>query len=111
MLLIVEQNLRKGKRRICQRRLLWHRIRWTHSSSTQNNVRISQEEKGETPLGNKLGERNFASPDVKKMCDETLTTIIADAKDKMRSDKKSLKPEQAKELVGYRGSVAKKQDL
>jgi len=55
-----------------------------------------------------MGIRDLASPDVQKMSDDELTTIIADGKDKMPSYKKGLKPEQIKDLVGYIRSLAKK---
>lgn len=64
--------------------------------------------KGETAMGKKFGLKDLASPDVQKMSDDELTAIISDGKDKMPSYKKSLKPEQVKELVGYIRSLAKK---
>ncbi len=64
--------------------------------------------KGDTPMGKKMGLRDFASPEVQKMSDDDLTAIIADGKDKMPSYKKSLKPEQITQLVGYIRSLAKK---
>jgi mono/diheme cytochrome c family protein len=64
--------------------------------------------KGETPVGKKMGIKDLASPEVQKMSDAELTTVIADGKNKMPSYKKSLKPEQIKELVGYVRSLAKK---
>jgi mono/diheme cytochrome c family protein len=64
--------------------------------------------KGETAIGKKMGIRDLASPDVQKMSDVELTTVIADGKDKMPSYKKSLKPEQIKDLVAYIRSLAKK---
>lgn len=64
--------------------------------------------KGETPVGKKMGMKDLASPEVQKMGDDELATIIADGKEKMPSYKKSLKPEQIKELVGYVRSLAKK---
>jgi len=64
--------------------------------------------KGDSPIGKKMGLRDFASPEVLKMSDGELTTIIADGKDKMPSYKKSLKPEQIKDLVGYVRSLGKK---
>ena len=64
--------------------------------------------KGDTPMGKKMGLRDLASPDVQKMSDDELTAIIGDGKDKMPSYKKSLKPEQIKDLVGYIRSLAKK---
>jgi cytochrome c6 len=64
--------------------------------------------KGDTAMGKKMGLRDFASPDVQKMSDDELSTIINDGKNKMPSYKKSLKPEQVKELVGYIRSLGKK---
>ena len=64
--------------------------------------------KGETAMGKKFGLRDLASPEVQKLSDDELNTVIADGKDKMPSYKKSLKPEQVKELVGYIRSLAKK---
>ena len=64
--------------------------------------------KGDTAMGKKMGLRDFASPEVQKRSDDELTAIIADGKDKMPSYKKSLKPEQVKDLVGYIRSLAKK---
>jgi cytochrome c6 len=64
--------------------------------------------KGDSPIGKKMGLRDFASPEVQKMSDGELTAIIADGKGKMPSYKKSLKPEQIKDLVGYVRSLGKK---
>jgi len=64
--------------------------------------------KGDTPVGKKMGIKDLASPEVQKMSDVELTAAIADGKNKMPSYKKSLKPEQIKELVGYIRSLAKK---
>ena len=64
--------------------------------------------KGDTPIGKKMGMKDLASPEVQKMSDDELAAIITDGKDKMPSYKKSLKPEQIKELVGYVRSLAKK---
>ncbi|HMH05497.1 MAG TPA: cytochrome c [Terriglobales bacterium] len=64
--------------------------------------------KGDTAMGKKMGLRDFASPEVQKKSDDDLTTIISDGKDKMPSYKKSLKPEQIKEVVDYIRSLAKK---
>ena len=64
--------------------------------------------KGETPAGKKMGLKDLASPEVQKLSDGDMTEIIADGKNKMPSYKKSLKPEQIKELVGYIRSLAKK---
>lgn len=64
--------------------------------------------KGETPIGKKMGIKDLASPEVQKASDDELTAIIADGKNKMPSYKKSLKPDQIKEVVGYIRSLAKK---
>jgi mono/diheme cytochrome c family protein len=64
--------------------------------------------KGDSPIGKKMGLRDFASPEVQKMSDDELIAIIGHGKDKMPSYKKSLKPEQIRELVGYIRSLAKK---
>ncbi len=64
--------------------------------------------KGETPVGKKMGINDLASPEVQKMSDAELTAVITDGKDKMPSYKKSLKPDQIKELVAYIRSLAKK---
>ena len=64
--------------------------------------------KGDTAMGKKMGMRDLASPEVQKMSDDELITMIADGKDKMPSYKKSLKPEQIKDLVAYIRSLAKK---
>ncbi len=64
--------------------------------------------KGETPVGKKMGIKDLASPEVQKMSDDELAAVIADGKNKMPSYKKSLKPEQIKDLVGYLRSLAKK---
>ena len=64
--------------------------------------------KGDNPMGKKMGVRDFTSPEVQKMSDDELTTLISDGKDKMPSYKKSLKPDQIKDLVGYIRSLAAK---
>ena len=64
--------------------------------------------KGDTPVGKKFGVRDFTSPEVQKMSDDELTTIIADGKEKMPGYKKSLKPEQIKDLTAYIRELAKK---
>jgi mono/diheme cytochrome c family protein len=65
--------------------------------------------KGDTPMGKKMGLRDFASPEVQKISDGKLTAIIADGKGKMPSYGKSLKPEQIKELVRHVRLVATKE--
>ncbi len=64
--------------------------------------------KGETSIGKKMGIKDLASADVQKMSDAELTTVISDGKDKMPSYKKSLKPDQIKELVTYIRSLKEK---
>jgi mono/diheme cytochrome c family protein len=64
--------------------------------------------KGETPVGKKMGIKDLASSDVQKMSDAELTAVISDGKDKMPSYKKSLKPDQIKELVAYIRSLKEK---
>ena len=66
------------------------------------------EGKGDTAMGKKFGLRDLALPDVQKLSDDELNSIIAEGKDKMPSYKKSLKPDQIKELVAYIRSLAKK---
>ena len=54
---------------------------------------------GDTPMGTKFGLHDFASKDVQKLTDDQLAARIADGKNKMPGYKKSLKPEQIKELL------------
>jgi cytochrome c6 len=55
-----------------------------------------------------LKTQDFASPDVQKMSDADLTTVIASGKGKMPAYGKSLKPDQVKDLVSYVRSLATK---
>jgi cytochrome c6 len=64
--------------------------------------------KGDTAMGKKMGLRDFASPEVQKMSDDELSAIIGEGKNKMPGYKKSLKPDQIKELVRYIRSMAGK---
>ena len=64
--------------------------------------------KGDTPVGKKMGIQDLASPEVQKMSDDELAGVISDGKNKMPSYKKSLKPDQIKDLVGFVRSLAKK---
>lgn len=60
-------------------------------------------------MGKKLGALDFASPEVQKMTDDQLAATINDGKGKdMPSYKKSLNPQQTKDLVGYVRSLGKK---
>ena len=63
--------------------------------------------KGATPVGQKIGVRDFSSPEVQKQSDDDLAGIINDGKNKMPSYKKSLKPEQVKDLVAMVRSFKK----
>ncbi len=64
--------------------------------------------KGESAMGKKLGVHDFAAPEVQSQSDDDLTAIINDGKNKMPGYKKSLKPDQVKELVAFIRSLAKK---
>jgi len=64
--------------------------------------------KGDTAVGKKLGVRDFASSEVQKQSDDELAAIINDGKNKMPSYKKSLKPEQVKDLVAFIHACGKK---
>jgi cytochrome c6 len=64
--------------------------------------------KADTAVGKKIGVRDFAAPEVQKQSDDELAAIINDGKNKMPSYKKSLKPDQVKELVAMVRSFAKK---
>jgi cytochrome c6 len=64
--------------------------------------------KGDTPAGNKLSVRDFASPEVQKQSDDELAATISDGKNKMPAYKKSLKPEQVKDLVALIRTFGKK---
>jgi mono/diheme cytochrome c family protein len=63
--------------------------------------------KGATPVGAKIGVRDLASAGVQKQTDDELAAIINDGKNKMPSYKKSLKPEQVKDLVAMVRSFKK----
>lgn len=64
--------------------------------------------KGESAMGKKLGVHDFAAPEVQSQSDDQLAAIINDGKNKMPGYKKSLKPDQVKELVEFTRSLAKK---
>jgi mono/diheme cytochrome c family protein len=63
---------------------------------------------GNTPVGKKLGVRDFRSPEVQKETDAQLAEIIAKGKNKMPGYEKSLNANQIKELVAYIRELAKK---
>jgi len=64
--------------------------------------------KGETATGKAMKAGSFAAPEVAKMSDDDLATVITKGKNKMPGYEKSLKPDQIKELVEYIRSLAKK---
>jgi mono/diheme cytochrome c family protein len=63
---------------------------------------------GNTPVGKVLKLKDFHDPEVQKMSDADLTTLIAKGKDKMPANEKTLKPDQIKALVGYVRELAEK---
>jgi mono/diheme cytochrome c family protein len=64
--------------------------------------------KGATAVGKAIGVHDFASPDVQKMSDDDLATIIAKGKGKMPAYASSLKDADIKDLVAYIRALAKK---
>ena len=63
--------------------------------------------KGDTPAGKKMGAHDFATPEVQKLSDAELATLIAKGKNKMPGYEKSLKEADIKELVAYARQLAK----
>jgi mono/diheme cytochrome c family protein len=63
---------------------------------------------GSTAVGKALKLKDFHDPEVQKMSDTDLTTLIAKGRDKMPANEKSLKPDQIKALVGYVHELAEK---
>src|SRR5215470_9825396 len=63
--------------------------------------------KGETPVGKKMGLRDFASPEVQKMSDSELASIISKGKNKMPSYEDKLSKAQVKELIAHIRQLAK----
>lgn len=57
--------------------------------------------KGDTPVGKKMGVRDFASPEVQKETDQELIEITAKGKNKMPAYGSTLKDPQIKDLVAY----------
>jgi mono/diheme cytochrome c family protein len=55
--------------------------------------------KGDTPVGKKMGLRDFASPDVQKMSDSELHTVVAKGKNKMPAYETKLSNAEIKDLV------------
>jgi cytochrome c6 len=64
--------------------------------------------KGETPAGKSMKAGSFAAPEVVKMSDDELETVIAKGKNKMPAFDGKLKKEQIEQLVGYIRALAKK---
>jgi cytochrome c6 len=64
--------------------------------------------KGETPAGKAMKARSFAAPEVVKMSDEELETVITKGKNKMPPFDGKLKKEQIEDLVSYIRALAKK---
>ncbi len=64
--------------------------------------------KGQTPAGKKMGAIDLTTPEVQKATDKELADIIANGKNKMPGNAKSLKPDEIKELVEYIRDLAKK---
>lgn len=57
--------------------------------------------KGQTPMGPKLGVRDFHSPEVAKESDSVLFTITKNGKNKMPAYNGKLTDDQIKDLVKY----------
>jgi cytochrome c6 len=57
--------------------------------------------KGETPVGKKMGARDFASAEVQKESDADLTAIVTKGKNKMPAYGGKLSDADIKDLVGY----------
>jgi mono/diheme cytochrome c family protein len=64
--------------------------------------------KGETPAGKSMKAVSFAAPEVAKMSDEELETVITKGKNKMPAFDGKLKKEQIEQLVEYIRALAKK---
>ena len=64
---------------------------------------------GNTVVGKKLGVHDFHAPDVQKMTDTELASIVSQGKNKMPLYEGKLKPEEIKRLVIYIRELAKKQ--
>jgi mono/diheme cytochrome c family protein len=57
--------------------------------------------KGDTPVGKKLGVKDFHSPEVAKMSDQELFEITKNGKDKMPKYDGKLTDDQIKELIKF----------
>ena len=63
---------------------------------------------GTTTVGKVLKLKDIRDPEVQKISDADMTTLIAKGKDKMPANEKALKPEQIKALVAYVRELAQK---
>ena len=57
--------------------------------------------KGATPAGKSMGAHDFASPEIQKMTDADLATVIAKGKGKMPAYANKLKEAEITDLVSY----------
>ena len=63
--------------------------------------------KGDTPMGKKLGLRDFASPEVQKMSDDELIAVTTKGKNKMPAYENKLTAAQIKDVITYIRQLAK----
>jgi cytochrome c6 len=63
---------------------------------------------GNTPLGKKLQLKDLRSPEVQKMSDAQMNTLITKGKGKMPGYEKQLSADQIKQQVAYMRELAKK---
>jgi cytochrome c6 len=63
--------------------------------------------KGDTPVGKKMGIRDFTSPEVQKMSDDELIAVTTKGKNKMPAYENKLSAAQIKDLVTYIRQLAK----
>lgn len=63
--------------------------------------------KGDTPVGKKMGAKDFSSPEVQKQSDSDLQQIVTKGKNKMPAYDGKLKPEEIKALVAYIRQLSK----
>ena len=63
---------------------------------------------GTSVVGKALKLRDIRDPEVQKISDADLATLIAKGKDKMPGNEKTMKPEQIKALVAYTRELAQK---
>jgi cytochrome c oxidase cbb3-type subunit 3 len=63
---------------------------------------------GNTTVGKALKLKDIRDPEIQKISDADMTTIIAKGKNKMPANEKTLKPEQIKALVLYTRELMQK---